>query len=69
MKTYTTHVAVCVTLCLTSPYRAPFLPSIILSFDVPHMPEGCGTWPAAWETDGNDWPNGGEVDIVGPAYF
>jgi beta-glucanase (GH16 family) len=29
------------------------------------MPQGCGTWPAAWETDEGDWPNGGEVDIVG----
>ncbi|GJE92266.1 glycoside hydrolase family 16 protein [Phanerochaete sordida] len=32
--------------------------------DVRHMPQGCGTWPAFWETDGNDWPNGGEVDIA-----
>lgn len=28
------------------------------------MPEGCGTWPAAWETLESDWPNSGEVDIV-----
>lgn len=33
-------------------------------FDVNHMPEGCGTWPAIWETDESTWPNGGEVDIV-----
>lgn len=33
-------------------------------FNVNHMPEGCGTWPAIWETDESDWPNGGEVDIV-----
>jgi len=33
-------------------------------FDIAHMPEGCGTWPAAWETSENDWPNLGEVDIL-----
>ena len=27
------------------------------------MPQGCGTWPAFWET-GPNWPYGGEVDIV-----
>ncbi|TCD62940.1 hypothetical protein EIP91_006203 [Steccherinum ochraceum] len=32
-------------------------------FDIKHMPEGCGTWPAAWETTENGWPNSGEVDI------
>ncbi len=29
------------------------------------MPQGCATWPAAWETSENNWPNLGEVDIVG----
>lgn len=33
-------------------------------FDVRHMPEGCGTWPAVWEVAGSGWPNTGEVDIV-----
>ncbi|OJA13654.1 hypothetical protein AZE42_06891 [Rhizopogon vesiculosus] len=33
-------------------------------FDMQHMPEGCGTWPAVWETNESDWPDGGEVDIV-----
>ncbi|KAL0957894.1 hypothetical protein HGRIS_000075 [Hohenbuehelia grisea] len=28
------------------------------------MPQGCGTWPAVWETKGSNWPNGGEVDIL-----
>ncbi|KAJ3534323.1 hypothetical protein NMY22_g6974 [Coprinellus aureogranulatus] len=33
-------------------------------FDVRHMPQGCGTWPAIWEVAEGNWPNGGEVDIV-----
>ncbi|KAJ7639603.1 glycoside hydrolase family 16 protein [Mycena polygramma] len=33
-------------------------------FDVVHMPQGCGTWPAIWETNEATWPAGGEVDIV-----
>ncbi|KAJ6552274.1 2 beta-glucan [Mycena vulgaris] len=32
-------------------------------FDMAHMPQGCGTWPAVWETGGT-WPYGGETDIV-----
>jgi len=33
-------------------------------FDVRHMPQGCGTWPAIWETNEGNWPNGGEIDLV-----
>jgi len=33
-------------------------------FDINHMPEGCGTWPAIWEVDEANWPNAGEIDIV-----
>ncbi|KAF9233225.1 glycoside hydrolase family 16 protein [Melanogaster broomeanus] len=33
-------------------------------FDIQHMPQGCGTWPAIWESDEANWPLGGEVDIV-----
>ncbi|KAI0757393.1 2 beta-glucanase [Daedaleopsis nitida] len=33
-------------------------------FDINHMPQGCGTWPAAWEVDEANWPNQGEVDIL-----
>ncbi|KZT67623.1 glycoside hydrolase family 16 protein [Daedalea quercina L-15889] len=32
--------------------------------DARHMPEGCATWPAFWETNDSDWPTAGEVDIV-----
>ncbi|RDB27908.1 putative glycosidase C21B10.07 [Hypsizygus marmoreus] len=32
-------------------------------FNVRHMPQGCGTWPALW-TVGADWPNKGEIDIL-----
>ncbi|KAM6497182.1 endo-beta-glucanase [Amanita muscaria] len=35
----------------------------VLVWDIRHMPQGCGTWPAVW-TDGPDWPNGGEIDII-----
>ncbi|KAL0960413.1 hypothetical protein HGRIS_005455 [Hohenbuehelia grisea] len=28
------------------------------------MPQGCGTWPVIWETKEQDWPSGGEVDIL-----
>ena len=34
------------------------------SFDVRHMPQGCGTWPAIWEAGLNDWPAEGEIDIL-----
>jgi len=33
-------------------------------FDVRHMPQGCGTWPAIWETKESGWPQGGEIDIL-----
>ncbi|KAF8485326.1 concanavalin A-like lectin/glucanase domain-containing protein [Russula ochroleuca] len=33
-------------------------------FDLRHMPQGCGTWPAIWELGDGVWPEGGEVDIV-----
>lgn len=28
------------------------------------MPEGCSTWPAIWEVDLNNWPSGGEIDVL-----
>lgn len=36
----------------------------LFSFDIRHMPQGCATWPAAWETLESDWPDSGEIDIV-----
>ncbi|KAH7883471.1 glycoside hydrolase family 16 protein [Phlebopus sp. FC_14] len=37
----------------------------IAIFDIAHMPQGCGTWPAvSFQELGADWPNQGEIDIV-----
>ncbi|KAI0540156.1 concanavalin A-like lectin/glucanase domain-containing protein [Xylaria digitata] len=33
-------------------------------FDVKHTPFGCGTWPALWLTDQNNWPDNGEIDVM-----
>ncbi|KAK7733027.1 hypothetical protein SLS53_008356 [Cytospora paraplurivora] len=33
-------------------------------FDVKHTPYGCGTWPALWLTDPNNWPAHGEIDVM-----
>lgn len=38
--------------------------SHVAVFDVRHIPQGCGTWPAIWETLEANWPNGGEIDIM-----
>jgi len=35
----------------------------VMVFNIRHMPEGCGTWPAVW-TVGADWPDQGEIDIL-----
>jgi hypothetical protein len=32
--------------------------------DLRHMPAGCGSWPAFWLTDEENWPVNGEIDIV-----
>ncbi|EJD00853.1 laminarinase [Fomitiporia mediterranea MF3/22] len=36
----------------------------VVVFDIRHMPQGCATWPAAWETLDSDWPASGEVDVL-----
>ncbi|KAG0703028.1 glycoside hydrolase family 16 protein [Suillus ampliporus] len=56
---YTQHVVVYVI-----PHRYLTDSWFSISFDMQHMPEGCGTWPAVWETNESNWPAGGEVDIV-----
>ncbi|KAI0314130.1 glycoside hydrolase family 16 protein [Amylostereum chailletii] len=33
-------------------------------YNVVHMPQGCGTWPAIWELGVGTWPVNGEVDIL-----
>ncbi|KAL4911009.1 hypothetical protein BDW74DRAFT_172465 [Aspergillus multicolor] len=33
-------------------------------FDIIHSPYGCGTWPALWLTDGYNWPENGEIDVL-----
>jgi hypothetical protein len=35
----------------------------IVIMDADHIPTGCGTWPAWW-SNGDNWPIGGEIDIV-----
>lgn len=33
-------------------------------YNVTHMPTGPTTWPALWSTDGGNWPNNGEIDVI-----
>ncbi|KAI4738802.1 hypothetical protein E4T50_10733 [Aureobasidium sp. EXF-12298] len=33
-------------------------------FDIIHAPYGCGTWPAVWLSDPNNWPEHGEIDVI-----
>ncbi|KAH9851281.1 concanavalin A-like lectin/glucanase domain-containing protein [Lenzites betulinus] len=35
----------------------------VLVFDATHLPYGCSVWPSFW-TKGEDWPVGGEIDII-----
>ncbi|KAL2025092.1 hypothetical protein VTK56DRAFT_94 [Thermocarpiscus australiensis] len=43
--------------------KAQYGPGLFL-FDVKHTPYGCGTWPALWLADPNNWPANGEIDIM-----
>ncbi|KAH9886712.1 concanavalin A-like lectin/glucanase domain-containing protein [Cubamyces lactineus] len=35
----------------------------VLVFDATHLPYGCSVWPSFW-TKGQNWPIGGEIDII-----
>jgi len=35
----------------------------VMVVDIRHMPTACGTWPALW-TCGENWPHGGEIDLI-----
>ncbi|CDO77489.1 Glycoside Hydrolase Family 16 protein [Trametes cinnabarina] len=35
----------------------------VLVFDATHLPYGCSVWPSFW-TKGENWPIGGEVDVI-----
>lgn len=32
--------------------------------DIQHMPSGCSLWPAYWSYNTQNWPTGGEIDIL-----
>ena len=32
--------------------------------DLRHLPVSCGSWPAFWLTDEENWPENGEIDII-----
>lgn len=36
----------------------------LMVVDVAHAPSGCGTWPAIWSVQEENWPFGGEIDIM-----
>ena len=43
--------------------RMTFDKALIIA-DIAHMPSVCGSWPAFWTCDTNNWPNNGEIDIL-----
>jgi len=64
LQTFQHHAAMYVVLD-PGPTDRLLIPLLITcSFDVRHMPQGCGTWPAIWEAGLSSWPNDGEVDIA-----
>ncbi|EIW71075.1 hypothetical protein M231_03526 [Tremella mesenterica] len=43
--------------------KTQYAAGTVFVMDLIHMPYGCSVWPALW-TQGNDWPKGGEIDIM-----
>ncbi|ORX35900.1 concanavalin A-like lectin/glucanase domain-containing protein [Kockovaella imperatae] len=43
--------------------KTEYQPGTVWVFDAVHMPYGCSVWPAVW-TQGPDWPEHGEIDIM-----
>lgn len=61
VKNYTTHVTVYADILMSC---KDWLSNPVNSYDIVHMPAGCGTFPAVWESAEANWPAMGEIDIV-----
>ncbi|KAJ7630492.1 glycoside hydrolase family 16 protein [Roridomyces roridus] len=62
MRVETTPTVASVRKSIRITTQASFNGGLVI-MDSVHMPTGCGTWPAFW-SNGPNWPQGGEIDIV-----